>query len=88
MLRRDYKGLGLSIHAFSARAWHLENPEEEIMMVDPDDNIVMKEILLKEFRDDELSSSDHPTSDEKLRQFHDKDKGGIMIKIEALENRF
>jgi hypothetical protein len=88
MLRRDYKGLGLSIHAFSARAWHLENPQEEIMMVDPDGNVVMKEILLKEFRDDELSSSDHPTSDEKLRQFHEKNRGGIMITIAALEERF
>ena len=61
MLRQDYKDLGLSIHAFSARAWHMENPEEKIMAVNPDANFVMREILLKEFKDYELSSYDHPT---------------------------
>lgn len=88
MLRRDYKGLALSLHAFSACAWHSENPQVKFMIVEPDSNAVMRKLLLKEFGYDELSSSDHPTSDEELRQFHEKNGIDIAIKIGALEKRF
>jgi hypothetical protein len=78
MIRRDYKGLALSLHAFAACAWKLDNPQAKIMMVNPDFNDVMRDLLNDEFKDNEFLSDSTKSSE----------WGMIKIYLDALTKRF
>ena len=88
MLKKDYKNIGLLIHAFAGRVWHLENPDVEFMCVNPDGNSRMRNILAKDFKEDEISTSECPGSNEKLATIRRERKDQVMITIEALEKKF
>lgn len=53
MLRKDYQGVGVLLHAFSAYARSMAFPEVKVMFVSPDGNKKMRELLIEQFPDAE-----------------------------------
>ncbi|MDP3372391.1 MAG: hypothetical protein Q8S21_05850 [Candidatus Paracaedibacteraceae bacterium] len=49
MLRKDYKGVGVLLHAFAACARSMIFPENKIMYVNPDGNYIMEQLLINAF---------------------------------------
>lgn len=74
MLRKDYQGVGLLIHAFAAYARSEAFPELKFMFVDPDGNTKMRQMILSDFNSDETVGA--------------RDKSEITVDVEALKRRF
>lgn len=72
MLRKDYQGIGLLIHAFAASARSELFPEVKIMSVSPDGNRLMAQLLEDNFKGEEIKKDEH----------------GYDIAVEALKKKF
>jgi hypothetical protein len=57
MLRKNYARVGLLIHAYTATVWSERHPIIELMMVNPDDNSMMRILLMDTFNSNEMSTS-------------------------------
>ena len=102
MLRGDYKGLGMYIHAFTGVARSLQNPSLEYMTVNPDANVLMRTLLLKAFSADELypgSALNDTTYEPHNKKFSQEASeqfiqeagfkpNNIAIKLSALKSKF
>lgn len=72
MLRKDYQGIGLLIHAFATYARSELFPKVQIMSVNPDANLLMAKLLEDNFKGDVIK----------------KDGTSYDIKVEALKKMF
>ena len=80
MIRRDYQGLGILIHAFTGLAWSVKSPNVKYMIVNPDGNYYMRSLLEKIFNEEEKGFT--------LEDARDLPNSYIIVKIDALKSRF
>lgn len=84
MLRKDYQGLGILIHAFTGLAWSIEFPEKKYMTVNPDGNEYMRFLLENNFTEAEKGY----VAEDAIGRSRNKDSGDVIVKIDALKRKF
>lgn len=84
MLRKDYQGLGILIHAFTGLAWSIEFPEKKYMTVNPDGNEYMRFLLENNFTEAEKGYAE----EDAIGRSKKKSGGDVIVKIDALKSKF
>lgn len=100
MLKKDYKGLAMLIHSFTAYSWKKKFSSIEFMQVNPDNNELMRSMLLNEFSKKELFTNSFKTDfGDYTDKFIDKSRwpewivnkykdDNIVININSLSKKF
>jgi hypothetical protein len=73
MIDGNYKGLAIPLHAFTGKVWLSKHPEMEYMLVKPDGMVVMRGLIMKAFKEEELVKCD---------------EGAIGVSINALNKNW
>lgn len=98
MLRKDYQGIGLLLHAFAGASSLRRDPSLKYMNVNPDLNFKMIELLMEGFDESDMSPGHFKIPDRLSAKFPNKGKNkhaefckdshDIVIKTEALQRKF